>query len=152
MDIESVDLREGPAVCSVGGHELRDDGEGLRRVHRLGRAVEALVTHAEAVEVAAVFFSKERERSVSQNARGDLMAESLTFVAEPRVSIVAAPAVLALAPRLAGDLARVRSIRSGVQVGLPQIHLAATSSVLGRARIGIAGRASPATNIGLERR
>jgi len=56
LNVEPLDLREGPRGSVVVGNELGDDGERLGSVDGVARArpVEGLVTHSEGVEVATV--------------------------------------------------------------------------------------------------
>ena len=72
---------------------------------------------------------------------------ALTLVALARVPVVASAAVDTIAPGLLGDLARVRGVGGGVEVGLPDVHLGAAGAVLSGSRAAVG--ATPAINVGL---
>jgi len=54
LNVDAADLLEGTSGSSGVGDELCDDGELLGSVDLHARAVEALVTHAVRIEIAAV--------------------------------------------------------------------------------------------------
>ncbi len=72
---------------------------------------------------------------------------TLTLVALARVPVIARAAVDAIAAGLLGNLARVRSVGGGVEVGLPDVHLGAAGAVLSGSRAAVG--ATPAINVGL---
>ena len=125
LDVEAPDAGERAGGGVVGGDELRHDGDLLAGVDRLAGAEEGLVAHAVGVEVASV------------------------LVADALVSRSWVTAVRALAADESVALAGVGSVRRGVLVGLPDVHLSAAGSVAARAGVYIIGRRSPVENVGL---
>lgn len=126
LDVDALDLLEGAGVGAVGGDELGDDGHLLLSVDDLAGAEERGVAHAVGVEVAAV------------------------TVALAVVALVVGTAVSVTgAADLTDGLARVRGEGGGDAVGLPDVHLTTAGSVATGARVGVAGGANPALDVGL---
>jgi hypothetical protein len=125
LDVEAADLVERTAGGTVAGEELGDDGELGVGVDLQAWAVVGGVTHTVRVEVATV------------------------LVAHTTVAVGTVTAFGARASVLAVDCAAVRSVGSGVLVGLPDIHLIAAGSVVTLAGVGVVGGWGPALNVSL---
>jgi hypothetical protein len=110
LHVETANLRELAFVGAIGGQKLCHYSHRLCGINCETRAltIECFVAHPEGVNVASVLVTHA------------LVALTLVIVA----------ALDAFAPQLATHSARVRSVRCSHAVGLPNIHLCATRSVL----------------------
>jgi hypothetical protein len=127
LHVDTLDLAEGAGVGTVAGDELSDNGHLRLGVDGHAGAVEALVAHAEGVEVASI--------GIAGTGVAGGGVSSTTFVA--------------LAHGLFGAVARVRSESSGDAVGFPDIHLRAASSVATNTSVLVILGRLPALHVGL---
>ncbi|KAG6805268.1 hypothetical protein H0H87_004686, partial [Tephrocybe sp. NHM501043] len=109
---------------AIGGDELGDNGEFLGGIDLEARAIEGLVAHTVGVEIATVGI-----------ANGGIA--------------VGSTAGSTLTARKTGRRAWVGSVGGGNLVGLPDIHLITAGTVVASARVGIVGRATPTSRVGL---
>jgi len=125
LDVQTPDLDKVAAVSVVGSDKLGHNGERLRGVDRLARAVERGVTHAEGVEVAAI------------------------SVAVAGVSVAVATSASCVGG--AGGVSGYTRVRGdGVRdfVGLPDVHFVTTSADLASSCVAIVGGTAPALGVG----
>lgn len=127
LHVDALDLAEGAGVSAVAGDELSDHGHLGLGVDGLAGAVEALVAHAEGVEVTSIGIAG------SCVASGGVSSATL----------------VALAHSLFGALARVRRVGTGNAVGFPDIHLRAARSVTANTSVLVVLRRLPVVHVGL---
>ena len=121
LDVKALDLAERGA----GADELGHNGHLRLGVELHAGAEEALVTHAVAVEVAAV------------------------LVADAVVAVVTVAAVSACAGSETRALAGMRGVGGRDGVGLPDVHLGAAGASVTLAGVGVVLSAVPALNVSL---
>lgn len=126
LDVLAADLGQPARVGAVSRDELRHDGDLLRAVDLLAGAIEGLVAHAEAVEVASV------------------------LVTDALVAVVAVAAIDTRATCGRRDRAHVGGVSCRDGVGFPDVHFRAARSVFAGASVDIVLAGGPAFAVGLE--